>query len=250
MGNHLTIQRDGNVAHITLDDGRANALGSHMMQAILDAVNSVADADAVLLTGREKVFCGGLDLAEAVPLPLDGIRRFMGLFHDTFRALLALERPLVVAAQGGAVAGGAVLLCCGDVRLGARDKGLVGVNEVQLGIPFPTTALEAVRSALASPQASQALLEGTLFTKEQALTLGYFHALHEPADLLARAQERVRQLAQLPASATGPVKRALRQEHLERVDRHGHATTEHFAQVWTGAAAQARLNQVLSRLKK
>ncbi len=246
----IAIHRDGSAAHLVMDDGRANALGTGMMEAMLKALDDVRDANAVLLTGRAKVFCGGLDLAEVVPKDLPTLRTFLELFHRTFRALIAFERPLVVAVSGSAVAGGAVLLCCGDVRLGAKDSGVTGVNEARLGIPFPVSALEAVRCALAPAQAHEALLEGRLYAKEDARALGFYQALVPAEELQARAQERWKDLATLPHQATAPTKRALRAEHLLRVDSDGGATTEVFAQAWSSPVAQQRLNDVLGKLRR
>ncbi|MBI5494780.1 MAG: hypothetical protein HY904_07105 [Deltaproteobacteria bacterium] len=250
MTARVVLTRDGNIAHVAMDDGRGNALGTPMLEALLDAATRAADADAVLLTGRPKVFCGGLDLAEVVPNHRFAMERFLGLFHAACRAWLALERPVVMAAAGGAVAGGAVLLACGDRRLGARDNGVVGVNEVRLGIPFPASALECVRAALSSSQAHRALLFGELVGREEALAMGWFHALHPPDELLPRAWDAVRDAATIPATATAAVKRALRRDHLERMDALGPSSNAAFAAAWTGPEAQARLNKVLASIKR
>lgn len=246
----ITITKDGSAAHLSVDDGRGNALSTAMMESILKALDDVKDANAVLVTGRAKVFCGGLDLAEVVPKDLPQLLTFLELFHNTFRALLALERPVIMAANGSAVAGGAILLCCGDVRLGARDSGLTGVNEARLGLPFPVSALEAVRCALAGPQAHEALLEGRLYAKEDAQRMGFYHALFPTEELLPKAQERLRDLATLPHQATASTKRALRAAHLERVDRDGKASNEMFSRAWASPVAQERLKDVLSKLRR
>lgn len=249
MTEPLMIGRDGNVARIQMDDGRANALGTRMLTALRRAFTQVEDADAVLLLGRPKIFCGGLDLAEVVPMAAPDLAAFLDLFHETMRVVLALPRPLIIAAAGSAVAGGAVLLCGGDLRLGARDAGMVGVNEVRLGIPFPVSALELVRAGLPTQEAARALLFGELVGKEDALRRGYLHALVEPEQLAAAAEERARDAAMLPGEATGPVKRALRAEALQRVDAQRAASTEAFAAAWAGSVAQERLRKVLDGLK-
>jgi enoyl-CoA hydratase/carnithine racemase len=50
----VTIRRDGKVAIIHLDDGKANALGHAAIAALLAAFDEVeaSDADAVVLVGR------------------------------------------------------------------------------------------------------------------------------------------------------------------------------------------------------
>ena len=56
----VTSERDKNTLRITLDDGKANVLGSETLRALAAAVSDAKDADAVLLRGRAKIFSGGL----------------------------------------------------------------------------------------------------------------------------------------------------------------------------------------------
>lgn len=250
MTSPITVTSEGNLARITLDDGRGNALSTTMLHALTHAMKEAWHADAVLLTGRARVFCGGLDLAEVVPLKEHALLEFLHTFHTAFRALFELERPLIVAAHGSAVAGGAILLATGDVRLGARDKGLVGVNEARLGIPFPASALEVVRCALPPHEAARALVLGELLDKETALQRGWLHELHSTETLMERATLLASEAATIPRAASAEVKRPLREEFLARMDANGSNSNRIFAQAWLGHTAQERLKTVLARITK
>ena len=59
--------------------------------------------------------------------------------------LYTLPMPLVVACTGHALAGGALLVLTGDVRVAARGAFRIGLNEVQLGLPLPILAVELAR---------------------------------------------------------------------------------------------------------
>jgi len=249
MTRLLTTNRDENLAIIQMDDRRGNTLTSAMLKALTAAVVEAADADAVLLLGRRRVFCGGIDLEEVVPLSAPALMEYLELIHHAFRALLALERPLVVGAAGTAVAGGAVLLCCGDLRIGARDSGVVGFNEVRLGVGFPAAPLEAVRSALNPKEAARALLFGELVNKEEALVRGFFHRLVELPDLPAEALREAKDIATLPSSSTALVKRQLRRDVLQRIDTTWKETNASFAELWTGGPAQVLLAKLLESLR-
>ena len=217
----LTLHADGDLAVLHLDDGRGNALGSAMLDALRGALSAARGAHALLLCGRAKVFSGGLDLAEVVPLDRAGMLAFLERFDATFRDLLAFDRPIVMAVAGSAIAGGAVLLACGDDRIGADDSGRIGANEVRLGIPFPATAREALLAGLGPVWGAHAMLTGDIVGKTEALRRGWLHALVAPERVLDTATARARELAGAPAAATSHVKRALRHVHLERIDREG-----------------------------
>jgi enoyl-CoA hydratase len=243
----VSVRPLGDVACVTLDDGRGNTLGSATLAALGAALGEASAAAAVLLVGRARIFSGGLDLREIAHLPRAALLDFLDLLHDTRRALFALPRPLVVAARGSALGAGAALLCCGDTRLGARDAGLVGFPEVALGVPVPASALEIALAALTPLAAARALLFGASFAREEAVAMGFFHGLAEPAELLAEAEQAARGAAGL-STAAGAIKQALRRAALRRMDDDRAASHEAFAAAWTSPEAQRRIQAVLHRL--
>ncbi len=241
----ITSQRHGNTLHLTLDDGKANVLSTKMLHALHAAFQE--DADAVLLMGREKVFCGGLDLNEVLAFDDAAFAAFLDLFHRTFRTIFAYERPVVVAVKGSAIAGGAILLCTGDLRLGARDTGTIGVNETRLGLSFPISAFEIVRSALDPVAGARALLLGELVNKERACELGFFHELSDALDSYAR--EKLADVAQVSRAAAANTKRALRADALARMDAGKDESLRTFVQSWKSSDGQARLQAVVAKMK-
>jgi enoyl-CoA hydratase len=245
---HLTTQRDGNLFRVTLDDGKANVLGTKMLQALRSAFESGKDADALLLGGREKIFCGGLDLNEVIPLGTDAFLAFLDEFHATFRALYAFDRPVVACARGSAVAGGAILFCTADLRLAAKDQGRIGVNEARLGVPFPVSAQEIVAHAL--PNAARALVLGELFTKEQAVAQGFVHQLYDPDTLAEATEEHLEDVARVSSSAAAAIKTALRKDRLARMDAEKDASHRAFVAAWTSDATQGRLRAIVAQMKK
>lgn len=244
----VTLRTDGDIARLELDDGRGNALGTAALQALCEAIAEAKAADAVLLTGRSRIFCGGLDLEEIASLSHGRIIEFFDLLHMTRRALFALERPLIVAVAGSAIGAGAALLCCGDRRLGARDTGMVGFTEAKLGVPLPASAMTIATSAIDPSITARALLFGELFDRQEALNYGFFHQLIEPDQLLHEAEQAARG-ATRNSRASGLIKRALRKDALDRMDREREESHAIFATEWTSPAAQTRIQAALQTLR-
>lgn len=244
----LTTHRDGNLLHLSFDDGRANVLGSAALRAFLAAADDAARADAVLITGRPKVFSAGLDLKEVGPMDQAALAAFMDLFHAMFRAWFAVPRPVVTCAEGSAVAGGAILLCTGDLRIGPEGGGHFGVNETRLGLSFPVTALEVVLHALGPANASRALVLGEVMDAPSARGLGFFTELH--ATPTERAWERLRDVATCSGAAVAETKAMLKGPALQRIDAAqtlGAAQHAPFVAAWTGADARQRIAAALSK---
>ncbi|MGY1664001.1 enoyl-CoA hydratase/isomerase family protein [Geodermatophilus sp. SYSU D00705] len=82
-------------------------------------------------------------------------------------------------------------LAC-DLRL--MSGGRIGLAELAVGVPFPTSALEIVRHALGS-RAGQVLLGAQTADRERALTLGMVDELAAPGELLDRAVALAAELA-------------------------------------------------------
>ncbi|MGH3530540.1 MAG: enoyl-CoA hydratase-related protein, partial [Mycobacterium sp.] len=64
MSGPVTYRLDESIAFVTMDDGKVNALGPTMQQALGEALDT-ADRDnagAVVIAGNDRVFSGGFDL--------------------------------------------------------------------------------------------------------------------------------------------------------------------------------------------
>ena len=56
----------------------------------------------------------------------------------SFIWLCGFKLPVIIACTGHAVAGGALLALCGDVRIGAAGDFKMGLNEVAIKMPCPS----------------------------------------------------------------------------------------------------------------
>src|SRR5437016_12888036 len=154
MATMLRLERQGPLAILTLDRPPANALDRdffvELCGATLPAL-AASDVHAVVVTGTGRFFSAGLDLPEILSYRGAGASEFMARFDDGFTGLFALEKPVVAAVNGHAIAGGAVLAATADFRLAAEGEGRIGVTEIQVGVPFPASALEPIRFSCAGP---------------------------------------------------------------------------------------------------
>src|SRR3984957_10448988 len=118
MSGPVTYRRDESIAVITMDDGKVNALGPTMQQALHEALDNADrdDVGAVVIAGNHRVFSGGFDLkilkAGEVPPAIDMLK---GGFELSYR-LLSYPKPVVMACTGPAIAMGAFLLSSGGRR--------------------------------------------------------------------------------------------------------------------------------------
>src|SRR6266852_4922794 len=143
----IDIKTNAGIAVMTLTYGKANALDIEFCEALAARFMELrkSDAKAVVLTGQGKIFSAGVDLKRLSEGGAEYIRRFLPALHRLYEEVFFHPKPLVAAINGHAIAGGCVLACCADRRIMADDSGRIGVTELQVGVPFPPLAFEAVR---------------------------------------------------------------------------------------------------------
>ncbi|HEY4630418.1 MAG TPA: enoyl-CoA hydratase/isomerase family protein, partial [Blastococcus sp.] len=185
----ITEDRD-DVAVLRIEHGRVGALDVQLLNALTEAV--AASDRAVVITGSGSSFSAGVDLRQILNGDRSYTEELLVALSRTFRAVFDHPRPTVAAVNGHAIAGGCVLALACDLRL--MSGGRIGLTELAVGVPFPTTALEIVRHALGS-RAGQVLLGTQTEDGERALALGMVDELTEPDQLLPRAVALAAELA-------------------------------------------------------
>lgn len=201
---------EGNIAIVRMDDGKANALSEAMIDGLLDALaRAEKEASAMVLVGRPDRFCAGFDLRVMMSSP-EAAKALLTRGADLLMKLYGAPLPLVIACTGHAIAGGALVVLTGDVRVGVQGPYRIGLNEVSIGLPVPVLAMELARDRLSPTELANATLAARIYEPEDAARAGYLDAVVLPDALLARAKEEAGKLAGLARSAYAQTKTRLR----------------------------------------
>ena len=206
----VTYELRDKIAVVGMDDGKANALGYALMDEVDEAVSRAErEAAAVVLAGRKGRFCAGFDLSEMMG-GADKARAMVARGADFLMRLYALPMPLVIACTGHALAGGALLVLTGDVRVAARGTFRIGLNEVQVGLPVPVLAMELARDRLSPAHLTAATLFADVVDPERALPIGWVDELASEEGLLDAALAHARRLSALSRDPYAKTKVSLR----------------------------------------
>jgi enoyl-CoA hydratase len=233
---------------LRLAHGKASAIDVELLDALVRELDGLADdVRAVILTGTGSIFSAGVDLFRLTQEGADYVRRFLPLLSRFVRTLFAFPRPVVAAANGHAIAGGGVMVLAADVRLMAEGAGRIGVPELLVGVPFPVVALEVVRFAVPRDKVQSLIYMGRTLPPQEALAAGLVDEVVAPEEILARAQEIARQLAQIPPKVFRLTKQSLRAEALERIDRTSEPYDKEVLEVWSAAETHAHIREYLRR---
>ncbi|MEO6776697.1 MAG: crotonase/enoyl-CoA hydratase family protein [Kofleriaceae bacterium] len=210
MADQLTYALDGSTAVVTMDDGKANALSNEMIDHLLAALaRAEGEAKAMVLAGRPDRFCAGFDLKVMMSGPANATA-LLTRGSELLLRLYAAKVPLVIACTGHALAGGALVVLTGDLRIAAAGAFKIGLNEVQIGLPVPVLAMELARDRIVKPELDRATLMATIYNPEQAQLAGYVDAVVAPGEVIATAIGQAAKLGALAQQAFRATKQRLR----------------------------------------
>jgi enoyl-CoA hydratase len=233
---------------LRLAHGKASALDIELLEALLRELDGLADdVRALILTGTGSIFSAGVDLFRLTHGGADYVQRFLPLLSRFLRALFAFPRPVIVAANGHAIAGGAIIVFACDYRLMVEGTGRIGVPELLVGVPFPVAALEIVRFAVPRDKLQSLIYTGRTLLPQEALATGLVDEVVAPGDLMPRAQQIAQQFAQIPPQVFRMTKQSLRAEVLDRIDRTNEAHDKAALEVWSAAETHAHIREYLRR---
>ncbi len=187
-GGAVTVSVSDGVAVIELDDGKANALGFDVLAGLEAALDRAEqdDVTSVVLVGREGRFSAGFDLS-VMTSGADAARDMLARGARLGLRFYMFPKPVVFGATGHALAMGAILLCCADVRIGADGPFKIGLNEVAIGMPVPSFAVGICQDRLALPAFTAAIQLAKVHSPAEAKAAGFLDEVVGAEEVRERA---------------------------------------------------------------
>lgn len=246
-----TIEQVDDVAVVTMTSNKVNALDDDFFSDLQSAIAELQSAPPlpIVLTGTGRCFSAGLNLLELYEYDRTTLAAFVDRLNETVLAWFSLPRPTVAAVNGHAIAGGCVIALACDLRIAVDDdEAQIGLNEVQVGIPFPSVPLEITRQALSPERLREVTLTGALYTPDEARARGLVDEIVESETLLARAIAVARAIAPDSLEAYATIKSHLLAPTLARITDCRTRVDRDFLDVWFSEPARRQMNEVRERL--
>lgn len=213
-----SIKIENEIAVITMDDGKANAVSPAMVAGVNAALDEAEKAAKVIvLAGRPERFSAGFDLKFFASAQPEEVRDLVnGGGRLAFR-LFTSDKPVVIACTGHAIAMGSFLLLGGDTRIGARGPYRVGANETAIGMTLPGFAIEMPRARLNPMYLTEAMIQARLYSPDEAVPVGWLDRVVEPEEVLSAAMAEAERLLPIANAAYGRNKRLARQPAIDAI---------------------------------
>ena len=213
-----TIEIKDEIAVITMDDGKANAINPAMLEALHACLDQAEkEAKVVIIAGREGRFSGGFDLKLMMSLPGKDVKALVDGGGALAHRLYSFPMPVIAACSGHGVAMGCFILLSCDVRIGTAGPFKIGANETQINMVLPIFASELVKARVAKDYLTRSMVFGELFDPETAVKAGYLDQVVEADKLMATAHVVAEGLKPLSGSSLTGNKLLLREETLATI---------------------------------
>ncbi|MCG8592689.1 MAG: crotonase/enoyl-CoA hydratase family protein [Proteobacteria bacterium] len=207
----VIVEKNEHVLTVTLNrPEKKNAVNCEVMCRLYDAWVELDADDALrvgVLTGRGDTFCAGMDLAEIGKLRsgkadnpwIERVQKEPHVIYGAWLKTYRPTKPVILAAEGFARAGGTEILQGTDIRV-AGESAKFGVTEVQRGLfPMAGSAVR-LRRQIGYAVAAEMLLVGEDLPAPRAQALGLINHVVPDGQALAKAQDIAARIA-----ANGPL---------------------------------------------
>jgi enoyl-CoA hydratase len=242
---HARISEAGGVITVTFDrPDKLNAISPQMTARLWDAIHALADRDdlrVLVITGQGRYFTAGIDLRHPAADRRDGklasdvaYRRTYRRHHLLYDEIEAVEKPVILAAQGGCLGAGVEMAASCDFRFAARSA-FFQLPEVGLGVIAGSGGTSRLTRLVGPHWGKWMAMAGERVSADQALAIGFVHRVVPDETFSAEVAAFARRLAGLPPEAVGTAKLVV--DAAADVDRTTQRNIDRLAN--TSLAAQA-----------
>ena len=211
MTGEVLVETAGALIVITINRPRArNAYNRAVSEGVRDALDRLEGSDDLrvgILTGAGGNFCAGMDLKAFLRgevMRIEG-RGSLGLIETN------LQKPLIAAVEGYALAGGfEVMLAC-DLAVAARDA-IFGLPEVKRGLAAAAGGLMRLPRLIPQRIALEIALTGDMIPAERLAQFGLINTLVEPGQALAEARRLAARIIENAPLSVAVSKRVIREQ--------------------------------------
>ena len=198
LENVLYDKRNG-IAYVTINRPKAlNALNTPTWKDLRTAFEDVRDDAAIrgaILTGAgDKAFIAGADITELATLAAFDAARASRFGQGVLDLIENLGKPVIAAVNGFALGGGCETAMACTLRI-AVERASFGQPEVKLGLLPGGGGTQRLPRLVGKGRALQLILSGETIDAREAWRIGLVNEVVPAADLIARSEAILKQIA-------------------------------------------------------
>lgn len=207
----LIVEVQGKVALIRLNRPKAlNALNERMMNelgAALLAFDADANIGCIVLTGSEKAFAAGADIAAMADYTYPDTYKDNYISRN-WEHILRVRKPVIGAVAGYALGGGCELAMMCDMLI-AADSAKFGQPEIKVGVTPGAGGTQRLPRAIGKAKAMDLLLTARTIDAAEAERIGLVSRVVPADKLMEEVMTMATTIAAMPTSVAMMIKDAV-----------------------------------------
>jgi enoyl-CoA hydratase/carnithine racemase len=169
---YLRIERDGKIAHMTLNrPDILNAVHQVAAEEVLAAAQTIAaepDIRLVTIRGTGRSFCTGIDLKELAAGRID--KTYFRIWEDALRCFETMDKLVLCLIHGHGLGGGLQLALACDIRIATADATLA-LPAIKEGL-IPGLGTFRLARYIGLGRAKRLIISGDAVSGAEALDIG------------------------------------------------------------------------------
>ena len=207
---NLLVTKEGAIGIVQLNRPKVlNALNFEIMSELVSGLEELdrdAAVNVIILTGGERAFAAGADLAEmsqATPVDLLLGRRF-----ELWDRIRRISKPIIAAVSGYCLGGGNELAMNCDLII-ASETATFGQPEVNVGIIPGAGGTQRLPRVVGKYKAMEMILTGKSISADEAYRIGLVNHVVPPESLMEEAKKIATDIATKPPISIRSAKEAI-----------------------------------------
>jgi len=206
----VLVAKEGPIGIVQLNRPKVlNALNFEIMSELVSALEELdreVAIRAIILTGSERSFAAGADLAEmsqSTPVDLVLGRRF-----ELWDRIRKISKPIIAAVSGYCLGGGNELAMNCDLIV-ASETATFGQPEVNVGIIPGAGGTQRLPRLVGKYKAMEMILTGRSISADEAYRIGLVNRVVPPESLMEEAKKIATDIASKPPISIHSAKEAI-----------------------------------------
>lgn len=237
MTDHMLRENRNRIISVTLNrPDKLNAMTPDMLDTIRSAIADLRDKDeyrVMVIRGRGDYFSAGMDISAGLaPEGRSGVEFrnwYRRTLHTLFDEIEAVEKPVVVAAQGPCLGGALEMSLSCDFRLAAASA-TYSLPETNLGVIPGSGGTSRLTHLVGTGWAKWMIMAAQTVDANQALQMGLVHAVYADDKFDDQVNIFCTHLASLPKETVGLAKLAI--GTIRNMDPSSARNVERIANSW------------------
>ncbi len=243
----IQISKSDEIATVTLNRGKVNALNEVMVEEIHDCfVNLENDKKikAVILTGHGQFFTFGFDIPEFLSYSKDDFTRYITKFTKLYTYIFLFPKPVIAALNGHTMAGGCMIATACDYRIMVSEKAKIALNEISFDSSVLAGSVEMLKYCAGQKNAESILYSGALYPADEALRLGLVNQVSSGDNFTDEVREIALDFAKKDGTAFSSIKRLLRKSIADEMIKREKDSIKEFVDIWYSEKTWQKLQDI------